>query len=402
MPSVLRPECNIDFTDPEINHDPYPYLDQMRELAPAVWNEPSDSWFVTSFDNVRMVFGNFADFAQAEAMYADIFRGPVMVSVDNPRHNELRSVWGPYLSRKAVEDYADLARAIADEHLDPLLDRLRDGEAVDVVPALRQIPTQLIATLLGVPHDDCARFVAWAQEMVSIFDVYEAPGIEDAEKLQAAGLTAAKELHDYSGEILAARRRAGGADDMLGVLATSNVGMTEQEMRSYITLLIFGAQDTTTKFSTNAVSAFAQHPDQRRALADDRELMPQALDEVIRWQCPVSADVKVARHAEVRIGDVPIPEGAHVTPVCGAANRDPARWDDPNTFDISRPRQANVGFGFGVHSCIGVNLARLVVRTVLTKMLDAAPEYKLDVSADELDYGRSFPIRGALSLPLSN
>jgi cytochrome P450 len=400
MTTLARPESHIDFTDPAINRDPYPYLDQIRELAPAVWNPPSNAWLVTSFDNVRMLFSRFADFAQAETMYLDVFGGTTLVGADNPRHNELRSVWGPYLTRRAVEDYADLARRVADEQLAPALERLRAGETVEIGEYLRQIPTHTIATLLGVPREDGDRFVQWAQRMVSVFDVYDAPG-EDAAAKRAEGLAAAKELYDYSGEALELRRRFPGSDDLLSALATTDVEISEEEMRAYVTMMIFASQDTTTAFQKVAVAALAQHPDQRRAVAEDRTLMPKALDEVIRWQCPVTGDVRLVRHGNVQIGGISIPEGDYVTPVVGAANRDPARWENPGTFDIFRPERGNVGFGFGIHSCLGVNLARMVVTTTMNKILDEIPEYQLAVPADELEYGHSFLIRSAEVLPLT-
>jgi cytochrome P450 len=397
----VRPESDIDFADPVVNRDPYPHLDRIRELAPAVWNAPSHSWFVTSFDDVRAVFSTPADFAQAADMYADIFGGEVLVAVDNPRHQELRGVLAPYLSRRAVDGYAHLARGIIDQYLGPVVERLRSGETVDVAPYLRQIPTRFIASLLGVPHEDSDQFVEWAQRMTAIFDIYDAPDLENAAELRAAALAASKEMHDYSGEALEIRRRTGKTDDMLGVLASTEVPISERDKRAYIVNLIFGSQDTTTTFGKMALLAFAQHPDQRLALKDDRTLMRQALDEVIRCKCPVISDVRVARHSDVQVRGIPIPEGDHVSVVVGAANRDPSRWENPNTFDIFRPEKGNVGFGFGIHSCLGINFARQVAATVMTKILDEAPDYQLAIPADQLDYGRSWLIRGPHSLPLS-
>jgi cytochrome P450 len=175
--------------------------------------------------------------------------------------------------------------------------------------------------------------------------------------------------------------------------------MTDHEKRSYITVFIEGAQDTTTKFVTTTLAALAQHPAQRSALVEDRELVPQALEEVMRWQGPVTLDTRVARRPGVRIGDVPIAEGDHVSPALVSANRDPSRWRDPEIFDIFRPAKGHLGFGFGSHGCMGINLARLVATTVINKVLDAAPEYQL--ATDTLDYGASFLIRGPLTLPLS-
>jgi cytochrome P450 len=216
--------------------------------------------------------------------------------------------------------------------------------------------------------------------------------------MRKSGAEATEALQAYCGEQLEKRRHSGDASDLLGVLATTEVQMTDQEKRSYVTVFLEGAQDTTSKFTTTTLATLAQHPDQRKALVEDRDLMPQALDEVMRWGGPVNLDPRIARGPGVRIGDVPIPEGSSVSLALGAANRDPSRWENPHDFNIFRPSKSHLGFGFGIHSCMGVNLARLIASTIMNKVLDAAPEYKL--ATEELEYGRSFVIRGPKKLPL--
>jgi cytochrome P450 len=399
MPSALRPQADLDFTEPEINRDPWPHFEELRELGPAVWNPPSNSWILTSYEDVRAVLRNEADYAPAAELYAEIFGDPTVLGADNPRHAELRGIWGPALLRGAMKSWVELVAEICDRHLDPALDRIRDGEVVDLVSHLRMIPTELIARMIGVPAEDCGLFTEWGQCIVYQFDAYSAPDSEDAAELREAGTAATKALNDYCGEQLEMRRRAGRADDLLGVMATTEVPMSDQEKRAYITMFIEGAQDTTTKFNTSTLAALAQHPEQRTALAKDREFVAQALEEVMRWQGPVSLDLRIARRPGLQIGDVTFAEGDQISPSLAAANRDPSRWSDPHSFDIFRPAQAHLGFGFGTHGCMGINLARLVATTVLNKVLDAIPEYRL--ATDTLEYGSSFLIRGPLSLPLS-
>jgi cytochrome P450 len=139
---------DVDFSEADINRDPYPFLEEVRASGRAVWNPPSNSWFVTSFDDVKAVFSNVADFAQDAEMFESIFNGPTMVSVDDPRHAELRSVLGAHLSRRAVAAHADLARETVNDNFDPIIERLRAGETVDLAPAFRSIPTEFVARLL--------------------------------------------------------------------------------------------------------------------------------------------------------------------------------------------------------------------------------------------------------------
>jgi cytochrome P450 len=399
MRSTSQPHYALDFTDPEINRDPWGYLEEVRDLGPAVFNPPSNSWFVTSYDHVRSIYANEPDFAPASELYAEVFGDPSILGSDTPRHDDLRRIWNPYLLRKAITTWTDLMGEVTDQQLAPILDRLRDGEVVDIVPYLRIIPTYLIASMIGVPTEDCGLFTEWGERMVYMFDVHSAPNAERAAELRASGVAATKALHDYCGDQLEMRRRTGNADDLLGVLATTDVPMTEHEKRSYITMFIEGAQDTTTKFLTTALVALAQHPDQRRALVEDRGLMLQTLDEIIRWQGPVVMHPRVARRSGARVGDVPIPEGDNLSLVLGAANRDSARWSNPHDFDIFRPVKANLAFGFGIHSCMGVNLARLETTIFLSRVLDAIPKYRL--ATDTLDFGRSIIIRGPVSVPLT-
>jgi cytochrome P450 len=227
------------------------------------------------------------------------------------------------------------------------------------------------------------------------------PGREDAEAVRQAAADGTQALTDYAAAVLEQRRRSGDGSDLLGALATTEVPMTPEEQVGYVTMVIQGGQDTSATWAKNMTAAFAAHPDQRHAVASDRELVRQALDEVMRWQAPVTAEIRVVRNQGVEIGGVPLERGDKVVMLLGAAHRDPARWEKPELFDISRPQMGNLGFGFGVHSCLGVNFARCLVTSMTTTLLDEIPQYKLAMPAEEFDYGRSYAVRGTSKLPLS-
>jgi cytochrome P450 len=399
MPSAVRPEYDLDFTDPDINRDPWPHYEPLREMAPAVFNAPSDSWLVASYDDLRAMYTNDVDFGPPAELFEDVVGDPSIIGNDDPRHRELRGIWNPYLVRGAMDRWAGLVGGIIDDQLEPIVDRLRDGEVVDVVSRLRMIPVKGIATMIGVPTEDCDQFSEWGQRIAYQFDAMTVPGSDRAIELRDKAFTASSALHEYCGEQLESRRRSGKADDLLGVLANTDVAMTDDEKSSYVALFIEGAQDTTTKYMTTVLATLAEYPDVRKAVKAARDLMPKVLEEIMRWRTTVSTDVRIARGPDVRVGEVRIPDGDTISLLLGAANRDPSRWTDPDTFDIYRPAQSHLGFGFGIHSCMGVNLARLEAATLVNKVLDAVPEYQLAV--DELDYGRSFAVRGPVSLPLS-
>lgn len=397
-----RPESDIDFTDVDVNRNPFPYLEEIRSLGAAVWNPPSDSWLITSYDDVKSVFFRPDDFAQDVAMFEAINGGPTITSLDNPRHNELRRVFMPYFSRPAMESQQDRVRDVVSERLDPIIERLRAGETVDMAPYFRAIPTEVISRVMGVPKEDGHRFIDWNRRMTGVYEIVNSPGMENAEEVKRSAASATEEMYAYCAAAFAERLSNPNADntDLIGALAENDV-LTEREKIAHITMLIFGGQDTTETLAKNTAAAFALHPDQRLAVAQDRTLMRQALEEVMRWRPPVFSEVRIVRGPGVEMGGISLGQGDNVSPVIGAAHRDPVRWENPEVFDIFRPEMGHLGFGFGVHNCLGVNLARLEVQTIFDKLLDEVPEYQLALSDEELDYGTFFSIRGPKTLPLS-
>jgi cytochrome P450 len=177
--------------------------------------------------------------------------------------------------------------------------------------------------------------------------------------------------------------------------------MTPEERVGYVTMVIQGGQDTSATWAKNITVALAEHPDQRSAVAADSDLVRLALDEVIRWNAPVTAEIRVVRNPGVEIGGIPVAQGDTVIMLLGATHRDPTRWDNPEVFDVHRPLKGNLGFGFGVHSCLGVNFARLLVTSLTATILREIPNYTVAIPETGFDFGRSYAVRGTSTLPLS-
>jgi cytochrome P450 len=396
-----RPESSIDLSDPVVNHDPFPYYEELRSVGPAVWNPPSNAWLVTSFDVAKSVFANPKDFAQDQQMYQEVHGVVTLPGVDNPRHNELRSILGPLMSRSAAEGHAALAQSVIDENLNPVFEQLRAGETVDVAALYRTISTEFVVRILGVPAEDCGQFVTWAEHMAGGFDLTMTPGLDNADAIRRAAAEGTRALSEYAASALEDRRRSGVTTDMLGALATTQVPMTPEERIGYVTMVIQGGQDTSATWAKNTTAALAEHPDQRKAAIQDKDLVRQTLDEVIRWNAPVTAEVRVVRNPGVQIGGVPVEQGDTVIMLLGAAHRDPTRWDTPEKFDVRRPQLGNLGFGFGVHSCLGVNFARRLVTSMTETLLREIPHYEIAIPDTGFVYGRSYAVRGTSRLPLS-
>jgi cytochrome P450 len=396
-----RPESSIDLSDPVVNHDPYPYYEEIRSLGPAVWNPPSKAWLVTSFDHAKSVFANPKDFAQDQVMYEEVHGVVTLPGVDNPRHNDLRGIVGPLMSRSAAEGHAALAQSVIDRNLNPVFEQLRDGATVDVAALYRTISTEFVARTLGVPREDCGQFVTWAEQMAGTFDLAITPGREDAEEIRRAAVEGTRALNEYASAALDDRRRSGDASDLLGALATTSVPMTPEERIGYVTMVIQGGQDTSATWAKNITVALAEHPDQRSAVAADTDLVRLALDEVIRWNAPVTAEIRIVRNPGVEIGGIPVAQGDTVIMLLGATHRDPTRWDNPEKFDVRRSPKGNLGFGFGVHSCLGVNFARRLVTSMTETILREIPNYTVAIPETGFDFGRSYAVRGTSTLPLS-
>ena len=193
-------------------------------------------------------------------------------------------------------------------------------------------------------------------------------------------------------------RRRNPAGDLISALVASEVArdeMTEAEIVASITQLVFAGNETTANLMALTLLALAEHPEQRALLEADRSLVPAAVEEANRWQTPVALKTRHARGGAAEIAGVPIPDGDLVITLQIAANRDPARWSDPATFDVERPALPHLGFGFGRHICLGLNLARLEMIVWLNRLLDEVPDWEV---VGEVDFANNFWVRGPKSL----
>lgn len=173
--------------------------------------------------------------------------------------------------------------------------------------------------------------------------------------------------------------------------------MTEGDMRAQVALLVVAALDNAASAMATMMVVLAQHPSQRQAINEDRSLLPQAIDEILRYEGPVMA-IPRAAHGDGELDGVTIPAGDKVWGMIGSANRDPERWDAADRFDVFRERKGSLAFGVGPHNCLGINLGRMEIHLLLEHLLDAIPEWEM--ATDDLDYGHNFIVRGPQSVPI--
>jgi cytochrome P450 len=263
----------------------------------------------------------------------------------------------------------ELVGPIVDECIDSFID---DGRADLVKQLFFPFPVNVIAGLLGLPRADLPQFHRWTVELISVSVNFE------------MAMNASQELYKYLLGFVHERRRKPGRD-MISVLANAEhegVELTDDEIIAFCRLLLPAGAETTYRSSSNLFFGLLTHPDQLAAVQADRALLPQAIEEGLRWEPPLLTIMRTAT-ADTTVCGVDIPEGAVLVVNMGAANHDETRWQDPEVFDIFRPAGAHIAFASGPHMCLGMHLARMETKVVMEHLLDRLPNVRIDPDADE-------------------
>jgi cytochrome P450 len=381
---VTRARLDVDFSDPSLIHDPYPVFEEIRAAGRIVWNELAGAWMVPGYEDCATMFTETKEgrLSVAGALHPEIFfwfDAPAISISEGEVHRRLRHPLARSFTPSAIErNWEARVYEVVDQLLRPLV-ATHDSFALD---DFTKVAVIVVAELLGVPEERHEDFRRWSNELIRNI----AFGHEDPEAKRAMDQVVAEAKEYLTEEI--DRHHRDRPDDLL-TLMVDIPDWSDAEVRNVALNLLLAGYETTAKLMGSALIALEQHPEQRRLLADNPELTANAVEEVLRWEGPTQCMVRVV----VQDTDV---AGTHLSPgevvylVFGAANRDPARWDDPNRFDVTRPFQANLGFGGGVHICLGAALARLETRVGLEGLLRLAPQYRLR----DVDYGSGFFARG--------
>jgi cytochrome P450 len=329
-----------------------------------------DPRFVTvSFQAAQAVLGNPDMSSGGYYERVSVLFGHSMIEMDEPEHKEYRSLIAQAFTRKAMDEWeVDLAVPLVNSHIDSFVQRGR----ADLVRELTfPYPIEVISGMLGLPSEDLASYRRWAVELLGIINNVE------------VGFAASQKLGQYFGYLIAERRKAG-RNDLISVLTRAEKDgqkLTDDEIIAFLRLLLPAGAETTTRSLGNLILGLLTHPDQLDALRSDRSLMPQVIDEGLRWETSLISVGRTPRF-DTDVCGVAIAAGSSVTVSLGAANRDEARWENPDKFDIFRPRKAHMAFGHGPHTCIGMHLARMETQVAITALLDRLPNLRLDPKAD--------------------
>ena len=373
--------------------NPYPELAEARRTEPVQRHgdgtgQTPPMFVVYRHDDVAHVLGDGATFSSS--VLTEVM-GPVMgdriiLGMDEPEHRRHRSLVSTAFTQKVLARWeVELVRQVVDELIDGFAGR---GRAELVREYTFRFPVQVIAGVLGLPRHDFLQFQVWTSAIISAHAAWER-GIEASTAMKAYLVAALDE------------RRAAPRDDLISDLAVAELDgerLDDEEIFSFLRLLLPAGAETTFRSSGNLIYALLTHTEQLDALRADRSLMPQAIEEALRWEPPLLITSRVcARDTELR--GVPIPAGAHVTVMLGAANRDESRYPDPDRFDIFRDPKQHISFGHGPHTCLGMHLARMETRVAVSALLDRLPNLRLDPDGDDPHiHGQIF--RSPTSLPV--
>ncbi|WP_328596277.1 cytochrome P450 [Streptomyces apricus] len=298
----------------------------------------------------------------------EVFRKGNFVGMDPPEHRELRTLVSQAFTPRVVNGLGPRIETVCGR----LLDDVADRDRFDLVDSLAYpLPIIVIAELLGIPASDHTLFQEWAATLFGGDELGEAPGMDDLERALNAIAPTVREMNGYVlDHIRRCRERPG--DDLTSKLLAAEVDgvrLEDQEIVGFVALLLVAGHITTTALLGNAVVTFDRHPGTLSALRADPDLLPDAVEEVLRW-LPPFAELGRRTTRDVVIGEQEIPAGSMVVAHLGAANRDPERFGAPDVFDPARRPNPHLTFGHGIHFCFGAPLARLEARIALRMLLE--------------------------------
>lgn len=390
-----RPTCDLDFGDAAFVADPYPIFAELRQRAPVQWHEGRQLWLAFSHDPANEVLRRrplgriWTDRTPLDRFEPfNLLHRHQMMENEPPEHSRLRRLVAAAFSRGHVERLRPRVEAIAAQLLDAV-DPARFDAVADYAEPL---PVAAIAELLGVPESDRPLLRPWSQAIVAMYEVDRTPEVE------ACALAASTDFAAYVRDMVAERRRHPG-NDMVSDLVAAQDGparLSEDEVVASAILLLNAGHEASVNAFGNGLAALLSHAGELTRLSGDLGRVPLAVEEMLRYDAPLQLFERTST-APVRLGDVVVAAGEKVAALLGAANRDPAAFPDPDRFDVTRDNGSHLGFGAGLHFCLGAPLARMELDVAWRALLGRFPKLEPDGDAVRRP---GFVLRGYTSVPV--
>ena len=378
---TLAPELYWDPFDTAIDADPYEVWRRLRDEQPVYFNDRHGFYALSRYADIEAAHRDPATYSAAHGTVLEIMTerpmpSAMMIFLDPPDHTRLRSLVNRAFTPRRVAHLEHRIRQLCRTYLD----RWQDGEPFDFVQEFgAPLPAMVIATLLGVPEADQPR----VRELIdTTFHLDPEKGM-----VNDVSLTARIELHHYL-EDLVSRRRADPQDDMISDLMaaelTDHDGIVRQltpgEAATFADLLVSAGTETVARLLGWAAVLLDEHPEQRADLAAHPDVIPNAVEELLRYEAPSPVQGRWLTRA-VELHGVTIPADSKVLLLTGSAGRDERKYPDAGRFDVRRSFDHHVSFGYGIHFCLGASLARLEGRVALEEVLARRPEWSVDRDA---------------------
>jgi cytochrome P450 len=377
----------FDPTTPEFLADPYPTLNALREESPVLRHDGLNRWFVTRHADVRACLRdrrlgrNFRHVGSEEEFRAEpldprwqeFWDGErwSLLWLEPPDHTRIRKLVAAAFTPRSVEAMREPAERLANELLEPFLDHGRMDLLYDFA---QPYSIGLICRLLGVPDDRHRDLLDWSHAMVKMYE------FDTSEEQAEAANRAAAEFRDYVLDLLAERRRSPRDDLVTGLVEARVDGgrLSDAEIISTVIVLLNAGHEATVNTLGNGIRALMHHRDQWHRLTSGSVSAAAALEELIRYDPPLQLFERWVLADGVEVAGAPIPRGEKIAMLFGAANRDPRTFPDPSRFDVGRPNAGeHIGFGGGIHVCIGAPLARIELEASLRTLAERCPSLEL-------------------------
>jgi cytochrome P450 len=375
---------------PAMKEDPYPKYDEWREQAPVVWSPEINAWLVTTYEVAKDILGDHRTFSSGNS----VFGGPLvehpefpsMINRDEPDHRRLRGLVAKAFTPRTIDEaWEPRIKEYIDELMDDAIAR-GDGK-FDVVGDLAYpLPVKMIAEIIGVPPELFGTFKAWSNDIVQNIGRVPEHGYETLEEAQSRAeeerAAAEEEGPDeeslffyFFQQVEAVRENP--RDDLLSRLVHAEIDgeqLDQGELIAFLVLLLVAGNETTTNLINHAVRGLAMNQEEQQKLREHPELMDSMIEEALRWESPIQGFYRRAVE-DVEVAGTQVKAGDALLVLYAAANRDPAKYECPadfeiDRFDVEEGTRDHLAFGYGVHHCLGANLARIEASNALRAMLD--------------------------------